>query len=102
MTSHKTGKQIAMSNSKELSRAWKFGDDIDTDAIIPGRFLTINDPAELAKHAFEGVRPDFKPSAGDVIVAGENFGCGSSREHAPLAIKGAGIKCVIAKSPEGL
>ena len=87
-----------MSNEKELSRAWKFGNDIDTDAIIPGRFLTINDPRELAKHAFEGVRPDFKPSAGDVIVAGENFGCGSSREHAPLAIKGAGIKCVIAKS----
>ena len=98
MTSHKTGKQISMSNEKELSRAWKFGDDIDTDAIIPGRFLTINDPKELAKHAFEGVRPDFKPATGDVIVAGENFGCGSSREHAPLAIKGAGIKCVIAKS----
>ena len=98
MTSHKTGKQISMSHEKELSRAWKFGNDIDTDAIIPGRFLTINDPAELAKHAFEGVRPDFKPAIGDVIVAGENFGCGSSREHAPLAIKGAGIKCVIAKS----
>ncbi len=81
-----------------LSRAWKFGDDVDTDAIIPGRFLTINDPKELAKHAFEGVRPDFRPSTGDVVVAGENFGCGSSREHAPLALKGAGIKCVIAKS----
>jgi len=94
----KTGKQIAMENNKELSRAWKFGDDVDTDAIIPGRFLTINDPKELAKHAFEGVRPDFRPALNDVIVAGENFGCGSSREHAPLAIKGAGIKCVVAKS----
>jgi 3-isopropylmalate/(R)-2-methylmalate dehydratase small subunit len=89
---------MAMESGKELSRAWKFGDDVDTDAIIPGRFLTINDPKELAKHAFEGVRPDFKPSPGDVVVAGENFGCGSSREHAPLALKGAGIKCVIARS----
>jgi|SRR5271157_127912 len=94
----KSSKQMAMGTGKELSRAWKFGDDIDTDAIIPGRFLTINDPNELAKHAFEGVRPDFKPAEGDVVVAGENFGCGSSREHAPLALKGAGIKCIIAKS----
>jgi 3-isopropylmalate/(R)-2-methylmalate dehydratase small subunit len=90
--------QMAVESGKDLSRAWKFGDDVDTDAIIPGRFLTINDPKELAKHAFEGVRPDFKPSPGDVVVAGENFGCGSSREHAPMALKGAGIKCVIAKS----
>jgi 3-isopropylmalate/(R)-2-methylmalate dehydratase small subunit len=96
----KTGskKQVAVESGKDLSKAWKFGNDIDTDAIIPGRFLTINDPKELAKHAFEGVRPDFRPSPGDVVVAGENFGCGSSREHAPLALKGAGIKCVIAKS----
>ncbi len=94
----KSGGQMAVESGKDLSRAWKFGDDVDTDAIIPGRFLTINDPKELAKHAFEGVRPDFKPSPGDVVVAGENFGCGSSREHAPLALKGAGIKCVIAKS----
>jgi 3-isopropylmalate/(R)-2-methylmalate dehydratase small subunit len=94
----RSSKKLVVENRKELSRAWKFGDDIDTDAIIPGRFLTINDPKELAKHAFEGVRPDFKPSEGDVVVAGENFGCGSSREHAPLALKGAGIKCVIAKS----
>jgi 3-isopropylmalate/(R)-2-methylmalate dehydratase small subunit len=81
-------------------KVWKFGDDIDTDAIIPGRYLTINNPGELAKHAFEGVRPDFalKAKAGDIIVAGYNFGCGSSREHAPLALKGAGIKCMIAKS----
>lgn len=81
-------------------KVWKFGDDIDTDAVIPGRFLIINDPTELAKHAFEGVRPEFRTDVrpGDVIVAGENFGCGSSREHAPLALKGAGIRCVIAKS----
>jgi 3-isopropylmalate/(R)-2-methylmalate dehydratase small subunit len=94
----KSMKKLVVENDKELSRAWKFGDDVDTDAIIPGRFLTINDPKELAKHAFEGVRPDFKPAEGDVVVAGENFGCGSSREHAPLALKGAGIKCVIAES----
>lgn len=81
-------------------KVWKFGDDVDTDAILPGRYLTINNPGDLAKHAFEGVRPDFahKVKAGDVIVAGYNFGCGSSREHAPLALKGAGIKCIIAKS----
>ncbi|HTX44194.1 MAG TPA: 3-isopropylmalate dehydratase small subunit [Methanocella sp.] len=94
----KAAKKLVMENAKDLSRAWKFGNDIDTDAIIPGRFLIINDAKELAKHAFEGVRPDFKPAEGDVVVAGENFGCGSSREHAPLALKGAGIKCVIAKS----
>ncbi|OPY28951.1 MAG: Isopropylmalate/citramalate isomerase small subunit [Methanocella sp. PtaU1.Bin125] len=81
-------------------RVWKFGDDVDTDAIIPGRFLILNRPEELAKHAFEGVRPEFKDQVkpGDIIVAGENFGCGSSREHAPLALKGAGVRCVIAKS----
>jgi 3-isopropylmalate/(R)-2-methylmalate dehydratase small subunit len=79
---------------------WKFGDNIDTDAIIPGRYLTINDPRGLAKHAFEGVRPGLAQeiAKGDIIVAGKNFGCGSSREHAPLALKGAGVKCVIAKS----
>lgn len=81
-------------------RVWKFGDDIDTDAIIPGRFLTIYDPAELAKHAFEGTRDEFAKEAreGDVVVAGTNFGCGSSREHAPLALLGAGVKVVVAKS----
>lgn len=94
----KTAKKLVMESAKDLSRAWKFGDDVDTDAIIPGRFLIINDAKELAKHAFEGVRPDFKPAPGDVVVAGENFGCGSSREHAPMALKGAGIRCVIAKS----
>lgn len=81
-------------------RAWKFGDDIDTDAIIPGRYLVINDPLELAEHLFEGVRPEMATQLrkGDIIVAGENFGCGSSREHAPLALKGAGITAVVAKS----
>jgi 3-isopropylmalate/(R)-2-methylmalate dehydratase small subunit len=81
-------------------RAWKFGDDIDTDAIIPGRFLVINDPVELAQHLFEGVRPEMTAQVreGDIVVAGENFGCGSSREHAPLALKGAGVSAVVAKS----
>ncbi|MDI6889180.1 MAG: 3-isopropylmalate dehydratase small subunit [Methanocellales archaeon] len=84
----------------DKGNVWKFGDDIDTDAIIPGRYLTINDPKELAKHVFEGVRPEFARDVakGDIIVVGKNFGCGSSREHAPLALKGAGIYCVIAKS----
>lgn len=83
-----------------MMRIWKFGDNIDTDAIIPGRFLTIYDPGELAKHAFEGIRDEFanEVKPGDVIVAGKNFGCGSSREHAPIALKGAGITMVIAES----
>ncbi len=81
-------------------RAWKFNDDIDTDAIIPGRYLVINDPEELATHLFEGVRTEMASAVrkGDYVVAGENFGCGSSREHAPLALKGAGISAVAAKS----
>jgi 3-isopropylmalate/(R)-2-methylmalate dehydratase small subunit len=81
-------------------RVWRFGDDVDTDAIIPGRFLTLYDPRELAKHAFEGTRDDFAPGTkeGDLIVAGRNFGCGSSREHAPLALKGAGIRVIVARS----
>ena len=84
----------------ENTRVWKFGDDIDTDAIIPGRFLTINNPDELAKHAFEGTRDEFAKNVkqGDVIVGGRNFGCGSSREHAPLALIGAGVKVVVARS----
>jgi 3-isopropylmalate/(R)-2-methylmalate dehydratase small subunit len=82
------------------ANVWKFGDDIDTDAVIPGKYLTINKPDELAKHAFEGVRPEFARGVkeGDIIVASFNFGCGSSREHAPLALKGARVKCIIAKS----
>ncbi len=81
-------------------RAHKFGDNIDTDIIIPARYLVTTDPSELAKHCMEAIAPDFpqRVQRGDIIVAGENFGCGSSREHAPLAIKGLGISCVIAKS----
>ena len=81
-------------------KVWKFGDDIDTDAIIPARYLNTSDPEELAKHCMEDADPEFvnKMSRGDIIVAGENFGSGSSREHAPIAIKAAGISCVIAKS----
>lgn len=83
-----------------MMRIWKFGDNIDTDAIIPGRFLIINDEAELAKHAFEGTRDDFARLCrpGDVVVGGRNFGCGSSREHAPLALKGAGVRIILAQS----
>jgi len=81
-------------------RVWKFGDDIDTDAIIPARYLNTSDPGELAKHCMEDADPEFpgKVRPGDIIVAGKNFGCGSSREHAPIAIKAAGVSCVIAKS----
>ncbi|HOG74232.1 MAG TPA: 3-isopropylmalate dehydratase small subunit [Methanofastidiosum sp.] len=81
-------------------RVIKFGDNVDTDQIIPAEFLVTGDPKELAKNAFVKVRPDFKNIAkeGDMIVAGRNFGCGSSREHAPRALMGAGISCVIAKS----
>jgi 3-isopropylmalate/(R)-2-methylmalate dehydratase small subunit len=81
-------------------RVWKFGNDIDTDVIIPARYLNTSDPVELAKHVMEGVDKDFsrKVKTGDIIVAGKNFGCGSSREHAPIAIKASGIQAVIAKS----
>ncbi|TYO94459.1 3-isopropylmalate dehydratase small subunit [Desulfallas thermosapovorans] len=81
-------------------KAWKFGADVDTDAIIPARYLNTSDPAELAKHCMEDADPQFpgKVRPGDIIVAGKNFGCGSSREHAPIAIKAAGVSCVIAKS----
>lgn len=80
--------------------AWRFGKDVDTDLIIPARYLNTSDPAELAKHCMEDADPQFveKVKAGDIIVAEKNFGCGSSREHAPIAIKAAGIACVIAKS----
>jgi 3-isopropylmalate dehydratase small subunit len=81
-------------------RIWKFGSDVDTDAIIPARYLNQSDPKELAKHAMEDERPEFyrEVKEGDLLVAGKNFGCGSSREHAPLALKAAGISCIIAKS----
>ena len=81
-------------------KAWKFGDDIDTDIIVPGRYLIYTDEETLAKHCMEGLDPDFseKCSEGDFIVAGKNFGCGSSREHAPIALKGVGVSAVIAES----
>ena len=81
-------------------KAWKFGDDVNTDEIIPAVYLDTVDPKEMAAHCMEGIDPDFveKISPGDIIVADKNFGCGSSREHAPIAIKAAEISCVIAKS----
>lgn len=81
-------------------RVWRFGNDVDTDAIIPARYLNTSDPAELARHVMEDADKDFpaKVRKGDIIVAGKNFGCGSSREHAPIAIKAAGIQAVIARS----
>jgi 3-isopropylmalate/(R)-2-methylmalate dehydratase small subunit len=81
-------------------RAWKFGNDIDTDVIIPARYLNTSDPVELARHVMEGIDRNFSQMVkkGDIIAAGKNFGCGSSREHAPIAIKAAGIQAVIAKS----
>jgi 3-isopropylmalate dehydratase small subunit len=80
--------------------AWKLGDHIDTDVIIPARYLVTADPKVLAPHCFEDLDPALagKIRAGDIIVAGENFGQGSSREHAPIAIKGLGVSCIIAKS----
>ncbi|HHX77517.1 MAG TPA: 3-isopropylmalate dehydratase small subunit [Firmicutes bacterium] len=85
---------------KIKGRAWKFGNDVDTDAIIPARYLNTSDPQVLAQHCFEDIDREFvqKIKPGDVIVAGKNFGCGSSREHAPIAIKAAGISIVIASS----
>jgi len=79
-------------------KVWKFGDNVDTDLIIAARYLNTSDPEELAMHVMEDADPSFakKMSAGDIIVAGENFGCGSSREHAPIALKAAGISAVIA------
>jgi 3-isopropylmalate/(R)-2-methylmalate dehydratase small subunit len=79
---------------------WKFGNNIDTDLIIPARYLNTSDPKELAYHAMEDADPNWvnKMSKGDFIVGGENFGCGSSREHAPVALKAAGVSAVIAKS----
>ena len=85
---------------KVTGKVWKFGDDVDTDLIIPARYLNSSDPNELAKHCMEDANPDFAENVAesDIIVAAKNFGCGSSREHAPIAIKVAGISCVIAKS----
>jgi len=81
-------------------RVWKYGDNVDTDVIIPARYLNRSDPNELAGHCMEDLDPSFvlKVKAGDIIIAGKNFGCGSSREHAPLAIKAAGISCIVASN----
>ncbi len=81
-------------------KCWKFGDNINTDEIIPARYLNTSDPDELAAHVMEDADAEFvkKMTAGDIIVAGPNFGCGSSREHAPIAIKAVGISCVVAES----
>ena len=81
-------------------RVHKYGADVDTDVIIPARYLNVSEPAELAKHCMEDIDKDFvsRVEPGDIIVATTNFGCGSSREHAPLAIKAAGVSCVIAKT----
>jgi len=78
----------------------KYGANVDTDAIIPARYLNVSEPAELAKHCMEDIDEEFvnRVEPGDIIVATTNFGCGSSREHAPLAIKAAGVSCVVAKS----
>ncbi|AKB81596.1 Coenzyme B synthesis from 2-oxoglutarate: steps 4, 7, 8, 11, and 12 (small subunit) [Methanosarcina barkeri 3] len=83
-----------------VGRVWKFGDNVNTDEIIPGRYLRSKDVQIFAAHAMEGVDPEFtkKLRIGDIIVAGTNFGCGSSREQAPLALKYSGVSCVIAKS----
>src|SRR4030043_477058 len=85
---------------KYKGKARKFGDNINTDEIIPGRYLNMKDPDELGKHCMEGADKDFakKVNKGDIIVGGKNFGCGSSREHAPIAIKACGGSCIIAES----
>lgn len=86
--------------SQLSGKVWYFGDNIDTDLIIAARYLNTSDPKELAKHVMEDADPDFvkKVGVGDIIVADENFGCGSSREHAPIALKAAGVSAVVAKS----
>lgn len=85
---------------KASGSVFKYGDNVDTDVIIPARYLNSSDPAELATHCMEDIDQDFvkKVKKGDLIVANKNFGCGSSREHAPIAIKAAGVSCVIAET----
>lgn len=85
---------------KANGRVFKYGDNVDTDVIIPARYLNSSDPAELASHCMEDIDEEFvnRVEKGDIIVADKNFGCGSSREHAPLAIKASGISCVIAET----
>ena len=83
-----------------MGKAWTFGENLNTDEIIPGRYNITIDPTELTKHVFCEIKPDYAAHVhpGDVVVGGQNFGCGSSREHAPIAIKGSGAQCVIAAS----
>lgn len=85
---------------KALGKVFKYGDNVDTDVIIPARYLNSSDPAELAVHCMEDIDKDFVKNVkkGDIIVAEKNFGCGSSREHAPISIKAAGVSCVIAET----
>lgn len=85
---------------KAEGRVFKYGDNVDTDVIIPARYLNSSDPKELAQHCMEDIDKDFvkQVKTGDIIVASKNFGCGSSREHAPIAIKAAGVSCVIAET----
>ena len=85
---------------KAVGKVFKYGNNVDTDVIIPARYLNVPDPKELAKHCMEDIDLDFakKVQKGDIIVANKNFGCGSSREHAPIAIKESGISCVIAET----
>ena len=89
-----------MSGIKIVGKTWKYGDDVNTDLIVPGKYLELVDPEEMALHAMEGIDPEFpqKITKGDIVVGGANFGCGSSREHAPLALKYAGVGAVIAES----
>lgn len=81
-------------------QAWLFGDEIDTGQIVPGQYVPLSDPKEIAEHLFEDVRPSFRTemAQGDIVVAGRNFGCGSSREHAPKALRGSGVSAVLADS----
>ena len=83
-----------------MGKAWRYGDNVDTDVIIPARYLTTTDPGDLASHALEDLDPNFATQVepGDVVVAGENFGCGSSREHAAICLKAAGVSAVVAGS----
>ena len=85
---------------KAYGKVFKYGDNVDTDVIIPARYLNAPEPAELAKHCMEDIDANFIKNVkkGDIIVADKNFGCGSSREHAPIAIKAAGVSCVIAET----
>lgn len=89
-----------MTGMKVSGKAWKFGDDVNTDLIVPGKYLELVDPHEMAKHAMEGIDPGFpgKVSEGDVVIGGRNFGCGSSREHAAIALKYVGVGAVVAES----